>query len=169
MEPRLLITSDPRNDHQPIIEATYVNIPVISFVNTHDSLRGIDVAIPCNTASKDSVGYMYWLLAREVLRMRDLVSREQEWNVLVDMFVFREPDETEKQAQPSDFAEKPSSYAAWGSTQTESDAVPEEGAGEWGGEQQWTEGGATDNTEWVAEDSGQWDTTGGEGGDAGNW
>ena len=33
-EPRLLIVTDPRLDHQPIIEASYVNLPVIAFANT---------------------------------------------------------------------------------------------------------------------------------------
>lgn len=47
-EPRLLVVSDPRVDHQAVTEASYVNIPVISFVNTDSPLKYIDVAIPCN-------------------------------------------------------------------------------------------------------------------------
>lgn len=47
-EPRLIVVSDPRVDNQAITEASYVNIPVISFVNTDSPLKNIDVAIPCN-------------------------------------------------------------------------------------------------------------------------
>ncbi|WP_411025066.1 30S ribosomal protein S2, partial [Salmonella sp. s54836] len=69
-EPRLLIASEPKFDHQSITEASYVSIPVIAFCNTDANLKHIDIAIPCNTESTNSIGLFWWILAREVLRMR---------------------------------------------------------------------------------------------------
>jgi len=98
-EPRLLVVCDPGADHQPIEEASYSNIPVIAFCNTDSNLRYVDIAIPCNNKGAQSIGLMWWLLTREVLRMRGIVPREMPWETKVDMFIYRDPEEAKKEEQ----------------------------------------------------------------------
>jgi len=105
-EPRLIIVTDTRVDHQPIEEASYVNIPAIAFANSDSPIQYVDVVIPCNNAAPQSIGLIYWLLCREVLRLRGTLSRDEEWDVMPDLFFWRDPTKEEegKEEQEETFA-----------------------------------------------------------------
>jgi len=36
---------------------------------------------------------MFWMLAREVLRLRGTITREGRWKVMTDLFFYRDPEE----------------------------------------------------------------------------
>jgi len=158
MEPRLLLLTDPRTDHQPIREASYVNLPTIAFCDTDSPLRYVDIAIPANNKSRLSVGLLWWLLAREVLYLRGTLERNQPWNVMVDLFFYRDPEDTEKSDENAlGFAEE----QPYQRTLVEGGAGNFEGSatGEWGG----PEGSAPEQppSSWSAAGGGEWGASGG--------
>lgn len=104
-EPRLVIVTDPRSDAQAIKESSYVNIPVIALTDLDSPSEYVDVAIPCNNRGKHSIGLIWYLLAREVLRLRGaLPDRTQPWAIMPDLYFYRNPEEIEQQTAEEEAA-----------------------------------------------------------------
>lgn len=151
-EPRLVICTDPRSDFQAVLEASYVNIPVISLADTDASLQYIDVAIPTNNKGKHAIGLAYWLLARTVLRLRGSLDYNVPWDIMVDMFFYRDPEEVEKE---NDELDQEVAATQWAATTEEGDwTIEAEGpAGFAANAADWSAEGASNEVGDWAEDS----------------
>lgn len=137
-EPRLVIVADPRVDHQAVLEASYANIPVIAFCDSDSPLNYVDLVIPANNKAKLSIGLLFWLLAREVLTMRGVVSESNPWTEVVDLFFYRDPEELEKEERTEEVAateSRPAELTQWGTTEANSQPVDwaDQGTDTWRG------------------------------------
>jgi small subunit ribosomal protein SAe len=92
-----------------------VSIPVIALCDTDSPLQYVDVAIPTNNKARHSVGLIWWLLAREVLRLRGTIpNREVPWGVMVDMYFYRDPEEQERDQEEAALDERKAIAAGTG-------------------------------------------------------
>ena len=128
-EPKIIIVADPHADYKPIKEASYANIPVIALCDTHNVLKFIDIVIPCNNNSTQSISMIFWLLAREVNVLKGELSKDDdEWSdVMVDLFYYRNVKDIQ---DPEAIEEEQEELGEEG--EQNSDQGNEEDAEEWG-------------------------------------
>jgi len=90
------------------------------------------------------------MLAREVLRLRSTIPRTQPWDVMVDLFFYRDPEEVEQQAKDEAAAREEQNApveAVAPSNDWDAPAPQAGGAGDWGAPAQPMAGGTA---EWGA-------------------
>jgi len=96
-EPRLLLVDDPATCFAALRETSYVGMPVVALCGVNNNTRFVDCAIPCNNRGKLSLGLMFWLLGREMLRIKKEIPRNKPWDAApVDLFFYRDPDKIKK-------------------------------------------------------------------------
>jgi len=86
MEPDAVILADPLSDYQALKEALNSRIPIVALCDTFNETRNVDLVVPCNNKGKKSLGMIYWLLAREILKNR----KEKEFKQKLEDFTGKE-------------------------------------------------------------------------------
>ena len=76
LEPDVLFVTDPAADQQALREAVATGLPIVGIVDANNHLRNVYVALPANNKGRRSLALIYWLLAREVLKVRGETTDE---------------------------------------------------------------------------------------------
>ena len=84
VEPDVLFVTDPAADQQALKEAVNSGLPVVAIVDANNNLRNVDIALPANNKGRKSLALIYWLLAREVLKVRGETT-DEDWAASQDV------------------------------------------------------------------------------------
>lgn len=87
VEAKVLFVTDPWPDRNAIKDAMNIGIPVIALCDTHNQANEIDLVVPCNNKGKKSLGLIFYLLAREYLKARKIISSDKEFKAKLEDFV----------------------------------------------------------------------------------
>jgi small subunit ribosomal protein S2 len=66
------MVTDPAGDAQVIKEAVNIGIPVIGLCDTNNMISNVDLVIPTNNKGRKALSLIYWLLAREISKEKDI-------------------------------------------------------------------------------------------------
>ena len=76
-----------RSDRNAVNDAITVGVPIIGFCDTNNEANFLDLVIPCNNKGRRSLGLVYYLLAREYLRIRGQLKADEELSIKVEEFM----------------------------------------------------------------------------------
>jgi small subunit ribosomal protein S2 len=74
LEPEVLVVTDPIGDAQAVTEAVQSGIPVVALCDTNNMTTNIDLVIPTNNKGRKALSMVYYLLTKEVLRLRGVAT-----------------------------------------------------------------------------------------------
>ncbi len=86
IEPKVIVLTDPAADAQAFREATNINIPVIAMCDSNNLTTNVDIVIPGNNKGRRSLALIYWLLSRELLRIRGELAKDEDLEETIDDF-----------------------------------------------------------------------------------
>ena len=86
IEGRIVLVTDPWPDRNVIDDAVKVGIPVVGLCDTNNNANNVDLVIPCNNKGKKSLGLLFWILAREYLKKRGVISSDEDFKAPLEEF-----------------------------------------------------------------------------------
>ncbi len=85
-EAKLIVVTDSWPDRNAINDAMRIGIPVIALCDTNNQSNNIDLVVPCNNKGKKSLGLLFYILAREYLLLKGMMSSPEEFKATLEDF-----------------------------------------------------------------------------------
>lgn len=114
-EPQVIFVCDPRVEKQALVEGTFSGALNVGLADTDNSIKNLDYFIPCNNKGKKSVPFVFYLLAKELMKAKGMIKEDSEFKYKPEDFELtsltaeekKEVEESEKEAQEKEAKEEP--------------------------------------------------------------
>ena len=83
-EPEVVLVTDPAADQQALREAVNVGVPVVGLCDANNETKNVELVIPTNNKGRRALATVYWLLTREVLKVRGAIQTDAEFTPTID-------------------------------------------------------------------------------------
>ena len=87
IETKLIMITDAWPDRNALLDGLKIGVPVIALCDTNNQINGIDLVLPCNNKGKKSLGIAFYVLAKEYLKARGAISKDEEMPISIDEFM----------------------------------------------------------------------------------
>ncbi|MBM3199662.1 30S ribosomal protein S2 [Candidatus Woesearchaeota archaeon] len=85
-EAKIMLVTDPWPDKNAVNDAVKVGMPIIALCDTNNTANNVDLIVPCNNKGKKSLGLVFWILAKEYMKHRGIIQKDEDLKVTVDDF-----------------------------------------------------------------------------------
>ena len=86
-EPKIIVVCDPWTDKNAVQDAAKMGIPVIGLCDTNNQANDIDLVVPCNNKGKKSVGLVFFVVAKEYMKVKGLLLGNEEMPAKMEDFI----------------------------------------------------------------------------------
>ncbi len=86
IEAKVMLAVDSGPDRNAVVDSVKMGIPIVAICDTNNQSNNIDLVVPSNNKGKKSLGLFFWILAREYLRNRGILKKNEELKEKVEDF-----------------------------------------------------------------------------------
>lgn len=86
-QPKIMFVCDPWPDKNAVEDAARIGIPTIALCDTNNQSNNLDLVVPCNNKGKKSVGLAFFLITREFLKKKGVISSNEEMKAGLEDFI----------------------------------------------------------------------------------
>mgnify|MGYP003974982851 CR=1 FL=1 len=86
VEVKVIVAVDPIPDRNIIDDAKVLGIPVVSLCDTNNEVSFVDLVVPGNNKGRKSLGLIFWILAKEYLKVKGIIKTDEDMKKSLEEF-----------------------------------------------------------------------------------